>query len=264
MAEVPKYIANIACESGYIEVYDISLRLIGYAGTYDLLYSNHVIVGQPSGSDNKYEFVDGNGILLFGNDQGLPIFDASEDWKIDVSDSKNYNAWWLALYKEDPPNNLPWDVYGGGWHLDGPPSNPVIEIADWWRTTALNNFDPGATYVVQWVANNKDCEGWNVNEQEAYICPSGWSCRFGLSDQLSDNEDNMIFPNPVISEFYLKSESNFDRLELVDLLGRTISTWQNSANSFHLPTEMPSGTYFLRILDANHKLLNSRTIQIAR
>jgi hypothetical protein len=261
--QVPKYISNTACVNGFIDVYDIQWRHLGYAGTYEDHFSNIVIVGQPTGQDNQFTFVDGNGILLFGNDPSLPIFDAQEDWKIDVSASKNYNQWLLNMWKKDPPDNLPWASYLGGWQLDGPPANPVIDIAHWWKFGTNNIFEPGETYVVQWVATNKDCANWNVLEKEAYICPSGWSCRFGMTTDAGE-EEVILYPNPVATSFSLSGSRTVARLELLDSYGRQQATWSAGMGSYDLPFHFPSGVYYLRLFDGQNAMLKTIGVQVVR
>lgn len=261
--QVPKYISNTACENGFIDVYDIQWRHLGYAGTYEDYFSNIVIVGQPTGQDNQFTFVDGNGVLLFGNDPSLPIFNAQEDWKIDVSASKNYNQWLLNMWKKDPPNNLPWASYLGGWQQDGPPANPVIDIAQWWRDGIGYPFEPGATYVVQWVATNKDCPSWNVLEKEAYICPSGFNCRFGITTDAGE-EEVILIPNPVATSFTLSGSQSVARLELLDSYGRLQATWAAGSGSYDLPFHIPSGAYYLRLFDGQNAMLKTIRVLVAR
>lgn len=260
---IPAYYPAPSCPGGVRKVYNLFGQHYGYVGTWEFLYSNIVIVGQPTGQDNHFSFVDGNGILLFGSDPSLPIFDAQEDWKIDVSASKNYNAWWLAMYKKDPPNNLPWAVYQGGWQQDGPPANPVIDIAQWWKFDNVYPFDPGATYVVQWVATNKDCPNWNVNEKEAYICPSGFNCRFGITTNAGE-EEVILYPNPVTTSFTLSGSQSVARLELLDSYGRQQATWAAGTGSYDLPPYIPSGTYYLRLFDGQNAMLKTIGVQVAR
>lgn len=264
IARLPVIVENNMCLNGYETVHDPGGRHIGFRGLYKTLPpSNIVIVGQPTGQDNQFTFVDGNGILLFGNDPSLPIFDAQEDWKIDVSASKNYNQWLLNMYKKDPPNNLPWASYLGGWQLDGPPANPVIDIAHWWTIDNNYPFDPSATYVVQWVATNKDCPNWNVNEKEAYICPSGFNCRFGITTTTGE-EEVVLYPNPVATSFYLSGSQSVARMELMDSYGRQKATWAAGSGSYDLPAYIPSGAYYLRLFDGQNAMLKTIGVQVAR
>jgi hypothetical protein len=261
-AHIPKYLAYENCEDGFMHVFDLAYRWLGYGGFYEQILSNEVIVGNPTGADNNFKFVDGNGILLFGSDPGLPIFDEYEEWKIDVSDSKNYNQWYLAMYKLDPPVNLPWHVWGNGWHLDGPPANPEFGLGHWWRVSVNEIFEPGETYVVQWVATNKDCASWNINAKEAYICPSGWPCRIGIPGEL-DSEEIVLYPNPMSTEFMLSDNSRVERLEMVDINGRIQGTWQGASGRYEVPM-VSSGIYYVRFFDEKNMLLNTVGVQVIR
>lgn len=263
LVAIPAYYPAPSCPNGVRKVYNLFGQHYGYVGHWEHLYSNIVIVGQPNGLDNQFTFVDGNGILLFGSDPALPLFDAQEDWKIDVSASKNYNQWLLNLYKKDPPNNLPWASYLGGWQLNGPPANPVIEIADWWENGPGYPFDPGATYVVQWVATNKDCPSWNVLEKEAYICPSGYNCRFGITTNAGE-EEVVLYPNPVTTSFTLSGGQTVARLELLDSYGRQQATWAAGSGSYDLPSYIPSGAYYLRLFDGHNAMLKTIGVQVVR
>ena len=258
----PFILVNTQCEGDYEEVWSQLGQFLGYRGDFTQYFTNEVIVGQPNGSNNSAKFVDGNGILLVGSDPGLPLFDPAEEWKLDVSESTNYNAWWLAMYKDDDPTNLPWGDYYGGWHLDGPPSNPVIELAYWWTDVEGNPFDEGESYIIQWVATNKDCSTWNINELEAYICVENSGCKIGI---ISDEEEVQIklYPNPVSDQFYLSGNQYVRQVELLDVFGRKHGTWTVNQDHYDV-SHLVSGTYFVQFYDKNHKLLDVAPIQVMR
>lgn len=258
----PAIVVNNQCDGGYENVYDIGTSHIGYRGFFEEYYTNEVLVGQPNGSNNEFDFMDGNSVLLYGSNPTIPVFDADENWTIDVSESSYYNAWYLALYKIVEGVNLPWGDYGDGWHTDGPPSNPVIGLGVWWRDVEMNDFDEDAEYMVQWVANNRDCYSWNVNEQEFYICPETLACKIGI---IMGEEEGQIelYPNPVTDQFYLDGNLNVKQVELIDVFGRKHGSW--TANQEHYDvSHLVSGTYYVQFYDQNHRLLDVTSIQVMR
>lgn len=263
MARVPVEVENISCEGGKEIVVDVGGNIIGFRGLYqNLPPSNVVIVGQPTANDNKFKFVDGNGINIFG-DPSWPIFDQYEDWKIDVSESKYYNQWWLAMFKyvEEGPN-LPWAVYQGGWQLNGPPSDPLIPIADWWKNDAGYTFDPGGTYTVQWVATNKDCASWNVNQRDALICPVGFNCKIGFAHEGLE-EQIELYPNPASDYFKLSNSQIVGRVDLIDVLGRNQGSWPANQMQYDV-SHLPTGTYYVQFFDKTNRFLKAAQIQVMR
>ncbi len=258
----PVIIPNNQCDGGYEKVYNYSGQHVGFRGLYEQYTSNIAIVGKPNGYNNSYKFVDGNGILLFGSDPSLPMFDPGENWQIDVSESTNYNAWYLAMYKDDDPTNLPWAEFEGGWHSNGPPANPVIDIAHWWKNSGGYEFDPLSSYIVQWVAQNKDCTDWNVNEKSAYICPVGFGCKIGLATD-EGAEQIALYPNPVRDQFYLTESPIVSWIELNDGFGRKLGSWAANQERYDV-SHLVSGTYYVQFFDTNHRLMNVASIQVMR
>ncbi len=57
----------------------------------------------------------------------------------------------------------------------------------------------------------------------------------------------LVYPNPVQSHFSLGVEWTSGKLELMDLNGKTIATWQESSAQYVMPANLNRGVYMLRL-----------------
>lgn len=88
-----------------------------------------------------------------------------------------------------------------------------------------------------WVANM-----WNLHVLNINNAPN-WLSTKEIDVNQTDFE---VYPNPIKNEFSLKSEKLIESVVLTDMQGREISQLHAP---FHLKENLPTGNYFLQILD---------------
>jgi hypothetical protein len=148
LAELPTILLSIGCgehEEGPILIYNFLNQWVGYAGYYSgSYYSNSVIVGETIPDDIKYSFVD---IPETGSEFG---YDYGENPIMDVSTSKNFDLWWLAIFESGPTYNR---YVSNGWTNSTP---TTIDVGALW-TGAGYNFEVNHAYTMQFAIENYSC-----------------------------------------------------------------------------------------------------------
>lgn len=85
-------------------------------------------------------------------------------------------------------------------------------------------------------------------------------------NELAQHQDLSISPNPTNGSFKISGKygaNNFDRYSIQDLSGRTVLQGESSANeSTEIKTELPAGTYVLRVYAGNTCLATKKLIVI--
>lgn len=78
------------------------------------------------------------------------------------------------------------------------------------------------------------------------------------------NTTYKVFPNPSASDFTVEFDNaDMHILEILDLSGKRIHIYQlNSSNSFHVPA-LTAGSYILRFIRNDGKIINSRFISVS-
>lgn len=69
------------------------------------------------------------------------------------------------------------------------------------------------------------------------------------NNEISSLDDVKIFPNPSNGIFFIKSDANFEKIEVLDMQGRRVFTNSN-LNTFDLSTQ-DAGTYFVRLFSSS-------------
>ena len=63
-------------------------------------------------------------------------------------------------------------------------------------------------------------------------------------DELS-NSELKIFPNPMNDVFQIATDANVHQLNMVDLNGKLVQTWNGDASSFVVDSSVPTGNYLI-------------------
>jgi len=254
--EVPKIFLSIGCgeqEAGPILIYNFGGQWVGYAGYWygedtEDYYSNSVIVGPTDQNDIDYYFID---IPETGAENA---YDYGEEVVIDVSPSRNFNLWWLAIFEDGPVYNR---YVSNGWTQGTPTS---IDLSAIWGDANSWQFETWHSYTVQFAVENADCinSSWNNYDRTFFICPAGTGCR-----ESRDPVVISVYPNPASDVIYLDIDdggSNYTRIvTLYNLLGRQMLRQEVESNRINV-AHMPDGIYSLVLTQDNRPEFVSRIL----
>ncbi|MBC7778159.1 MAG: T9SS type A sorting domain-containing protein [Phycisphaerae bacterium] len=251
---VPDY--NV-CEGGEpLRCYNPNGQFVGYWGKWGPNeYTNEVLLGKTVASDNSYFFVDGG-----GGDANPFAFDYLEIAQINTSACKNYDQWWVAIIEQGGQSRYA----SNGWEFSPVGNGGIFNLTNLWKDGHSNwEFDPLMTYTVQFVVENHAClngQGWNVNNQNYFICPFGSGCRFDEGVGL----EAAISPNPTSNTLRL---TNFTptaaqeyQLTITDLSGRTVKSVQSWVNEDMDVSDLPQGMYILNLTSNGTPLFSDQFI----
>ena len=115
-------------------------------------------------------------------------------------------------------------------------------------------YNDTGTYIVSLELQYKACKSQTKNHSLIVEYP----------DKITESNENLsiiIYPNPVQSDLYIKSEDiNIKSIEIVDLLGKTIKQFQNCPKHINV-SDLDKGVYFIRI-KTNNNIINRKIIKI--
>ena len=218
--EIPTIFLSSGCgerDPGPILIYNIAGQWIGYAGYWsgdvnsDDYYSDPVIVGSTVEADIKYSFID-------EPETGSPLaYDYGEQVIMDVSECKNFNLYWLAIFEQGPVYNR---YKGMGWTY-GIPS--LLDLTQVWSDVTGWSFEPFHSYTVQFAIENADCinSSWNNHDETIFICPAGTGCR-----RKYEPLPITVVPNPASDQITLSGidfeQGNGHRVAIYNLMGQEV------------------------------------------
>ena len=178
-------------------LFNLSGQFIGYWGTWDNTpfnsapptYTNSVIVGIVVTSDIAFNFVDGG-----GGDNIPNGFDYDELVRMDASASKNYNAWWLAIFELGGQQRY----RSNGWTSG---QVGMIDLTALWNGGPADNwhFETLNSYMIQFAIVNEQCQihgQWTNLDKAFFVCPTGSGYKFKKPENSIS-----IYPNPVNHHF---------------------------------------------------------------
>jgi hypothetical protein len=230
-----------------IRIYHTNGQFLGWEGTYnnspypgnETYYTNRVIVGPTVPSDLALDWIEPPG-------SSIPsAYDVGQPVAIDVSDSKNYNFWWISLNQENSPNYA-----SNGWTHG---TIQEFEISDFWEEN-YPPFEPLTSYRLQWVIENYECRNgvhwpgsWNNLQQTLVICPAGTGCRLGMEQTALEVS---IYPNPATSWIRVDnldaSRNGLYLMTLHDLSGKLLQSVPLTEQEIPVH-DLPSGMLIARI-----------------
>lgn len=244
-------------------LFDLNGQFIGYWGTWDnayfgnlypITYSNTVLVGPTTKSDISYTFID----IPETGAEGA--YDYGETVIIDVSECKNYNQWWLAIFEDGPNYNR---YKSNGWS-NGTIPGGKINLSEFWDSWKFETFHQ---YTVQLAIENRQCRngieypnpnGWNNLDRTFFICPEGSGCRFGI-----DEREIVISPNPANSIIQLQNfEPGLDRnyvMTITDISGRQVKNIPLTADRVDV-SDLQPGIFIVNIFKKGQRVFNSKLV----
>jgi hypothetical protein len=264
-------IEPISCSTGFVKAFKDGEDL-GKLGTVVFGdYTNELIVGAPTQSDNSITFLNGNGVYLDNNPQYNRYFDSNESIQIDATASTNYNEYQIAIqeyWSGNPSWPGRWRALGNGGYggFINTSNRPlaVEDLRDIWNIHGTSNWEfiPGNAYRLQVTIRNSNCVSWVDNLQWFYICNNpNWACRKGID---KGNIEPTISPNPVIRAFKMDGftfnpiSSVTDELIIHDLTGRLVKNFTNIKENEFDVSDLTTGVYFISVLRDNQKLFTKK------
>ena len=256
---VPQYIAAPNCTSGWIKIYNTFDQHVGYEGEWaPYLYSNPVLVGATTAEDISYTFVD---IPETGAEQA---YDLGETVIMNVSECRNYDLWWLAIFEDGPTYNR---YRSNGWTSGSTVPNDEFNLTAFWDGGAEWKFETFHSYTVQFAIENRNCRNgieqippttWNNLDRTFFICPAGSGCRFRV-----DKREIIISPNPANSTIRLQNfEPDLDSgyvLTISDLAGKTVKNISLTTDWVDI-SDLQSGMFVVHILREGQLVFISKLV----
>jgi len=244
-------------------LFNLSGQFIGYWGTWDntpfgnqypITYSNTVVVGATTEDDISYTFID----IPETGAEGA--YDFGETVKMDVSDCKNYDLWWLAIFEDGPTFNR---YKSNGWSTGTIPGGE-IDLSTFWASWEFETFHQ---YEVQFVTENRQCRngienpnpnGWNDLNRTFFICPAGTGCKFGI-----DEREIVISPNPANSIIQLQNfQPDLDRnyvMTITDMTGRLVKNIPLMTDRVDI-SGLQAGMFVVNIFREGERVFNAKLI----
>ena len=241
-------------------------QFIGYWGTWDNspygttppTYSNTVVVGATTAEDISYTFVD---IPETGSEQA---YDFGETAIMYVSDSRDYDLWWLAIFEDGPTFNR---FKSNGWTSGSKVPNDEFNLTEFWANGTEWQFETFHSYMVQFVIENRKCRNgieqippttWNNLDRTFFICPAGSGCRFGVNEK-----EIVISPNPANGVIRLQNfEPDLDGdylLTITDMAGRLVKTIPLTTDRVDI-SDLQRGMFVVSILKEDNQVFNAKLV----
>lgn len=76
------------------------------------------------------------------------------------------------------------------------------------------------------------------------------------------SDDLNLYPNPADNFFFIKNDQGISKVTFFNILGREIKSENHIRNQSHDTSELNKGIYFLRLQDANNKVV--KTIRLTK
>lgn len=181
---------------------------------------------------------------------------------MDVSDCKNYDLWWVAIFEDGPTFSR---YKSNGW-TNGNIPNGEFDLTQLWNQNNWD-FETFHQYTVQFVTENSKCRngienpnenGWNNLDRTFFICPAGSGCRFGIADR-----EIIISPNPANNMIQLQNfEPGLDRnyiMTIADMTGRQVKNIPLTADRVDI-SDLQSGMFVVNILREGEPVFNSKLV----
>lgn len=80
----------------------------------------------------------------------------------------------------------------------------------------------------------------------SYQNPYSFTYSATLSNDIFTDNETVIYPNPIDSTFFIKSNYDFDKVEIYNVLGQLISSYSNYENGIDI-SSLTSGNYLVKL-----------------
>ena len=231
--------------------YDLNKHFVGYWAVYASISTNEVVVGASNSFDISYTFID---MPETGAEQA---YDYGEIVKINTSNCKNYNQWWLAIFEEGPIyNRYASKGWSGGTISEVDLSNLWVDYYGW-------SFEPFHTYTVQFAIENSACPNyvvWNNLDRSFFVCPAGSGCRFGIEEPKIS-----LSPNPVHDiarlQNFIPDPSKEYQLTISDIAGRILRFEPLNTHEIDV-SALNNGMFIVNVTSGPERIFTSKLVVI--
>lgn len=122
-------------------------------------------------------------------------------------------------------------------------------------TASISNLDVGA-YIVSVTDNTSNCT------QFAYVTVYAGSNPVGVREVTNDNSSTTIYPNPGSGMFNVTSEKKFDKIQVINFLGKSVYDSEVESNHAAIDLQLqPQGIYFVNLIDAG-KIISTKKLVV--
>jgi hypothetical protein len=211
------------------------------------MFTNVFVIGQTTQSDIDVDITDINGFPQSN-------FDDNDQVLLDLSESTNFNRYFIAIQQVSGSNNY----QSAGWQ-NGTPS--TINLNDIWTQTFSSwKFWNNRNFRVQVVLENVDCPNgvWNQKFEFFNTCSGGsGTCRFAHEADLA------VFPNPatdmfVVRHLELSKDVKHDLL-ISDASGRVVRNERLTGSQVDI-SDLEPGFYVVRIDEDGENVLSTKLV----
>lgn len=243
---IPTLKPSPLCDGGGIQIVDELLHRIGWQGWWqdipeNIFYSNEVGVGPTQPEDINWSFIDPN-----GND----LFDPSQQVVMNTAGTKNYTAYWLAIFEQGGLNRY----WSQGWtngQIPGDQINLSEKVGFAFGTPTAPFQQIPVSYTVQFAISNTCNTGWTNLDRTFAVCPSGMGCRASVGENIR------ISPNPAKQSFRLDNlgiADNVYTMTITDLSGRVMKLFNNIDQQEFDITDLNKGLYIINIWNGGQRI----------
>jgi len=241
---IPTLKPSPLCEGGGIQIVDpVTLNRIGWQGWWQYIpantfYSNEVGVGPTQPEDINWSFIDPN-----GND----LFDPSQQVVMNTAGTKNYTAYWLAIFEKGGLNRY----WSQGWtngQIPGDQINLTVNASSY-----FGGFQQiPVSYTVQFAISNTCNTVWTNLDRTFAVCPSGLGCRASVGENIR------IYPNPTKQSFRLDNINAADNVSytmtITDLSGRVMKRFNNIDQQEFDIADLNKGLYIINVWNGSQRI----------
>jgi hypothetical protein len=222
---------------------------IGFIGQWTFSKSNEMVVGATVQNDMSWNFT------------GTSPFGSNAEIKMDVTNTKNYDIWWLGIF-EIGGKNRSWSQ---GWSTGLIPfskTSPTKRILDLKQLPggpfANGNFlELPVKYRVQFAIAKQQCNTvWTNLDRDFAICPASLGCR-------SDEDQAIILsPNPASNTFKLNnidvSAESQTKVFVTDISGRTVKAFEVDGQDDFDISDLNSGLYLVSVMNNGGRIFTTK------
>ncbi len=118
-----------------------------------------------------------------------------------------------------------------------------------------NNI-PGCATVNYTITDNNDPS--NTFTSVYNLCT--WATATG---DVKSSQAVQVYPNPTFDYFSIKNKENISRINVINLLGKTIRSFSANANVYDV-SDLVAGVYILQMLDNNGKSIKTSRLSVRK
>lgn len=152
--------------------------------------------------------------------------------------------------------NLVWTEYEGAdyssYQIYRGTSYDNVELIDQMPAggnTTYTDYDVDQTTVYYQVAIVKDEPCYTAKSSSIIRSNVATNGTIGIQTVVANDVSVEVYPNPAQDKVTVTSDNNVEKVEIMDISGRTVQTFYGGSNVLQIPlTDISSGTYMLQVI----------------